>query len=68
MNWRKRNMAELCDARTNFNNDRGVTLAIVSCSLEAHDEEEMHVSKVKGSDPPAIVKWFGRAPAPRKDK
>ena len=60
-------MPELCNATVNFNNDRGVAVAIVSCSLEVH-EDEWHVSKVKGSDPAAIVKWYGRASAPKKDR
>lgn len=61
-------MSELCNATTNFNDERGVTRSIVSCTLEVHDEEIMHVSRVKHSDPPATVRWFGRAPAPKKDK
>lgn len=60
-------MSELCDATTNFNNEKGITQAIVTCTLEKHDDD-WHVSKVKYSDPPAIVKWLGRAPAPKEDK
>lgn len=61
-------MSELCNATTNFNDERGVTKAVVSCSLEVHEDSEWHTSKVKWSDPPAIVRWAGRAPAPKKDK
>ena len=61
-------MSELCNATTNFNDERGVTRAVVSCTLEPHDEETLHVSRVKNSDPPAVVRWWGRAPEPKKDK
>jgi hypothetical protein len=58
----------MCSATVNFNDDRGVTAAIVTCSLEVHEDSEWHVSKVKNSDPAALIKWYGRAPAPKADK